>query len=398
MRVKVMMKKLTKPHAQFVSLVRRSASQIPFRIQKADEGEPMTIDLSRIQRVMKGEKKEKSCKVAGVVTRKMDDMEPIKAVIQKAGFSTDKMTENPDGTVLFAQTDNPEEGASLVRMSKNLILVMKGFDSFVPKLADFGKALGIEGYHDGIRSACNSLQSLVTKMVEESESPQAATDGVSNLLGGFSTYVNTLVEALPQEVFKADEALDTIKVIKAPVPPAKEEKPVATGEEKPSSTVIKAKVPSKKCPTCGQDMPEAETPAETKVEPGEEAVAKAAAIKKAAEDTAKLEAEKVAKVTTQTTIDKVLTTLAGIGSTLETVVTTQKAQAEEIKALAAKTTEAISKSAETEKALKSTVLAGAPPADAPANTPSNVLKAEDDPSKGPVGEGLWDSAMQKRRK
>src|SRR3954468_16760754 len=126
MRVKVDLKKLFSAEAQFVSLVRRGANQMPFRIQK-EAGDTMPLDLSAPTRIFKGERKAKTAAVAAICVKKSADMEPMKALIKKAGFSTDNMVEKEDGTVLFAQVENAEANSTPVRISEDLVMVMKDF-------------------------------------------------------------------------------------------------------------------------------------------------------------------------------------------------------------------------------------------------------------------------------
>ena len=56
MKIKATAKELKNADVRFISLVKRGANRIPFRILKADKGENQMIDLTTLRPVLKGEK------------------------------------------------------------------------------------------------------------------------------------------------------------------------------------------------------------------------------------------------------------------------------------------------------------------------------------------------------
>lgn len=64
MKIKATAKELKNADVRFISLVKRGANRIPFRILKNDKGENQMIDLASLSPVLKGEKTEAPAKKA----------------------------------------------------------------------------------------------------------------------------------------------------------------------------------------------------------------------------------------------------------------------------------------------------------------------------------------------
>lgn len=64
MKIKATAKELKNADVRFISLVKRGANRIPFRILKTDKGENQMIDLASLSPVLKGEKIEATVKKA----------------------------------------------------------------------------------------------------------------------------------------------------------------------------------------------------------------------------------------------------------------------------------------------------------------------------------------------
>ena len=64
MKIKATAKELKNADVRFISLVKRGANRIPFRILKTDKGENQMIDLASLSPVLKGEKIEAAAKKA----------------------------------------------------------------------------------------------------------------------------------------------------------------------------------------------------------------------------------------------------------------------------------------------------------------------------------------------
>lgn len=381
MRVKLDLKKLKSAEPKFVSLVRRSANQIPFRIQKAAEDTNMGIDLSGLARVMKGEKAPKTARVAAVVVRKADNMEPVLEIIRKAGYSVDKPTENADGTVLFAQEENAEKDAKIVRMSEDLVLVMKSFEPWEADIVTFAEQIGLENYYSGIYPATNALATLIGTCVREAETHDEMVAAVKKAAADFAQYVVGIAQAIPSSCYPMDAQLQLVQ--KA----ATEEVCKGCGNKKPTH--------KEDCKTSVKKDETAPVTEPTKENTVAEATPAAPVVEEKKEEVAKTETPPVPAVTPPDPMAQVMASLAGLSTKLEEITKAQLSQGERIEAVAkelgTKVAEVVQKADATEAKL-STVVAAPPPA---GDEPTKTTVAKSDEG---MGEGYWDSALAKRRR
>lgn len=215
--VNTRLKRLTDPQdPRFVSMVTRAASGMHFRIVKSDDGEDMNLDLAKLPltRVLKGNTKNvnetAAPRVSGFVVLP-EDKDLALECIQKAGFAVDKVTTTEDGSILVAQDDKPEEGADLVKVSDNLVLVMKGFRPWAADLQGFQEQIGVDGYYEGVGSACSALRTCISKAVYKANTQDEAVKAVQTILVDFSKYVSGLISGIPSAAFKADDLVTVAK-------------------------------------------------------------------------------------------------------------------------------------------------------------------------------------------
>lgn len=98
MKIKATAKELKNADVRFISLVKRGANRIPFRILKTDKGENQMIDLASLSPILKGEKTNAPAKKA---------YSPNFAQILAGSVSRDIGTQQPPVKVAPAQTVKP---------------------------------------------------------------------------------------------------------------------------------------------------------------------------------------------------------------------------------------------------------------------------------------------------
>lgn len=98
MKIKATAKELKNADVRFISLVKRGANRIPFRILKTDKGENQMIDLASLSPILKGEKTNAPAKKA---------YSPNFAQILAGSVSRDIGTPPPPVKVAPAQTAKP---------------------------------------------------------------------------------------------------------------------------------------------------------------------------------------------------------------------------------------------------------------------------------------------------
>ena len=155
MKVKARLTRLTNGQAKFISLVHRSASQIPFRILKADHTpavppvpkEAHMLDLSTLkiaphtaatpETARKSDPSADDRQIVAVVIHKSANLDTIKKALTDAGMSTEGYELSEDGQHVFHQTPAGTEPTTIIKHSDQMALIVKGFDAYKGSTASF---------------------------------------------------------------------------------------------------------------------------------------------------------------------------------------------------------------------------------------------------------------------
>lgn len=208
MKVRRSVKEMKDADVQFISLVDRSASRMPFRILKR-EGDGMGIDLGRLFTSKKSEKAPVSISAIVVMAQKDEKVaESVRKAIEAAGFKTDKAQKNEDGSLTYAQGAMGENDV-LVRLSDEVVAVVKGFQpgGEGDDVADFEDSAASNSFYQGVDSALDTLFSKICSALQGAEDEGTAATQVGSQIDGFKKYVVGLVKNLPTAAFKADFAV-----------------------------------------------------------------------------------------------------------------------------------------------------------------------------------------------
>jgi hypothetical protein len=399
MKYRVKLRELRDADVRFISLVDRAASRIPFRVLKRDGETEMGIDLTG---VFKRGEQEPKVAVAEVVVFAQQDAtltDAVRQSIATAGFDTKRVRKADEDTLVYSQMEDAGEDTHMVRISDQMVVVMKGLDE--PK-GMFGEIVREHGFFPGMSMAMGLLHERVRELVTKSESPAAE---IHQAMEEFTAYAEQL-HALPPAVFKADDAINQV-IDKALAKKADEKKvpdkpatdaPSKDGVVDPKGTVQEKTVPNlqsggpgsssttvSKCDKCTDAK---------KCDPAmlDEAGMKAHGMKdediaaELAKRTQKKDdkkdekkEEKAVKSEMQTVLDAiagVTTKVAEVATQVESVVKTQSTFKETLDGV-------VEKQEAVEERLKSTVLAPPNAEDRPAGSRTETRKSDDDdPRKG----------------
>src|SRR5690349_5175551 len=154
-----------------VSLVKRGANRIPFRIIKTAGGTPM-LDLSRLFKA-----DVKTPYVSAVAVRKGADLDAAKALIAAAGLSA----ANPEdqGTVtVFHQGDSPEAGDAVYKAGDDFGIIVanvqKGLSTWDYKSDGFNDAMQVRGFGPTLYTAMDVLGEVFCGILEKADDPAVA--------------------------------------------------------------------------------------------------------------------------------------------------------------------------------------------------------------------------------
>lgn len=212
--------------ASFVSLVKRGANRIPFRITKEDE--PM-LDLHKLGRNL-FKKSDPKPEIVAAVVQTGADLSKVAAVFKSAGLDPKTFVRTEQGGVTtLAKADADLENAATLQVSDDVAIVVSGlkksFDSYAYNSTDFGVVMATEGVHPSMCVAKDALASTISNILYRAASPAEAVDMISTAIDAFKGYMVMLLGAVPMTAFKADIAFG-----QASVPAASDEAPVVEAE------------------------------------------------------------------------------------------------------------------------------------------------------------------------
>lgn len=346
--IRTRLKELRDVDVQFISLVDRAATRIPFRVLKREDSK-MGIDLTK---VFKSDQPVKPHVSALVVFAHKNEAvaKEIEAAITAHGFATDRVQKSDEGqTLVYAQGDQPKD-VVVVRLSDQTLVSVGGLR--VPE-GWVGEWVEKHGFLPDVAMATSALHAQAQELVTKAENPQAEAEA---LLTSYAEYLSQVIQ-LPTACFKLDDAIEAIV-----------KKCACEGEK---TEVVK-------------ESPEDEEARKKRVEghaPAEMAVS---------DEDADQQPEGVAKAedimaALKGIEERTTTQLTGLAAKLETVVTEQVAQK--------KVLDGVVQKAETlTTTLKTTVTAVPAAEDRPSGPRMRTQKSEDDPRSG-----CFDTAFLRRR-
>ncbi|MBY0559999.1 hypothetical protein [Hyphomicrobium sp.] len=189
----------------FVSLVKRGANRIPFRITKEDGN---MIDLHKIGRGF-FKKADPKPEIVAAIVQKGADLAKVAAIFAAAGLELkDFAKSEKDGIVSFAKADaESAEGAALLKVSEEVGLLVSGLKKAFGTDYDstsFSERVATEGFYSSACVAVDVLKSVVSNILYEAESSADAAADVGSAVDELKTYLVALTNGLPVQAFKAD--------------------------------------------------------------------------------------------------------------------------------------------------------------------------------------------------
>lgn len=367
MKVKKKLTRMTDGEPRYVSLVKRAATNIPFRIVKsAQEQTTMGLDLANLSSVFNRTPAKKTAEpsIGAIVVQKTADLEAVKKALLDGGMKAEPVVVGD--TYVFPQVEGGEVG-DLVKLDANLALVVKEFTPYMMQGKTFHDRVGIEGFYAGISVGCSALHGAFMDSVYEADSPEEALVSVQTDLAAFNEYMESLVEGLPAGAFtKSMTAVaKAAEPKKSPEPEAKEQT-MKTAEQ-----IAEEKKTAEATAKAEAEKVAAQKTAETTPAP------------EATKEPAKVEAAKTAETPAAPAVD-----FAAEFAKLNELVKKQgEDNAKAIEAVRAEFKDSVTKSAEAlEAKIKGTVVAPPPPGDEPAKD-KTTKSADVDPWAGVADTG-----------
>ncbi len=197
---------LSEADVQFISLVKRGANRIPFRITK--NGDQQMIDLSSI---FKREPVKPA--VYGIAVRKGAELDLAKQRIEAAGFSTENVEEH-DTATLFKQIEGEPEGVVYFKVDEDFAIgvthLAKQFSGFEFDSNDFKEVMAVEGFFPGVGTAMEVLRGTIGNIMQKADDNTEASERIGAAIDDFKVFMTAMAKDIPMTAFK----FETVKVEK----------------------------------------------------------------------------------------------------------------------------------------------------------------------------------------
>lgn len=199
---------------KLISLVKRGANGEPFSITKAENTkDKLMLDLGNHFSRLKKSATPALASVSYVAIAKSADLDAVKDKLKDTGLSFDSANEVEGGTI-FKQSDNEIDAndIAVIQVNDDVTFGVKGvkkeFSTFAFESEVFADVMSQEGIFPSLRIAEDALHTTIMNILyNDPDGPAEAAKKVGKACNDFKNYVVGMIGGLPEQVFKADEAL-----------------------------------------------------------------------------------------------------------------------------------------------------------------------------------------------
>lgn len=208
---------LVEPDVDIVAMVKRGANRIPFRLTKKDGAD--MIDLSKIGATLFSKTATVTePTVVGVIFAKGADVDGITETLKEAGLDLSEGFEKAESdkatTLTKADTEVDPEHLLVVKLDDDVAVTITGPEEVIKRVSgydwestSFSEVLTKGTFAPSLCMAQDMLNTTFWNIMEKADDREELSTLVKTAVGEFSDYVDTLVAAVPDSIFKADEAL-----------------------------------------------------------------------------------------------------------------------------------------------------------------------------------------------
>lgn len=233
-KITIQARELSEMDINLISLVKRGANRVPFRIVKNSGESTMSLNLSDLFLM----KKDKAPQVVALVLNKSADVDKYTQAFLDAGFEVDhKVEEEEIDTLMFTKSDDMSD-AVVIKMNEDAAIVVSDFKKGLemwPDSNSFAENVTKAGFAPSFRMANDILSDTIGNIIFSEGDASVTKSQVSEAIEQFKSYIEAVMDTIPVEAFKAEAVV--IEVEKGLIPQA---------APKPEEKKAKKKAPAKK--------------------------------------------------------------------------------------------------------------------------------------------------------
>ena len=212
--IKLKLKKLTDVDVEFVSLVKRGANRIPFRVIKSDDIKQENTEESTMSFLDKlfgtgdAVKEESKPEITAIIVNGNCNIDDVEAQLKEVGFSVTEK-EEVEGGLVFRQSEFSEED-TLVRLTENAFItvrnVQKAFEPFASGTS-FADNFNKGAFFPSVRMATDVLMDTIVNVMFTSDGNKAPTESINKTLEEFNSFVLASLKSIPRDAFKLEDIM-----------------------------------------------------------------------------------------------------------------------------------------------------------------------------------------------
>jgi len=223
-------KELGDADVSFISLVKRPANRMPFRITKSEdsinpEWSNFMFNLSNVLKGGGNPQKKAAPSVAALAIKKEDADKLIPVLITK-GFTADDQIERDGILILKQESDFNEADLVAFKMDDNVVAmvtnVKKSFHPFTDSMS-FAENIASQGFMPGVFVATDALIDTFHNILRGSNNSAEVRNKMTTAIAEYSNFVTAMASDLPEIVFKLEG--DQLDLTNDTIKKADEEKP-----------------------------------------------------------------------------------------------------------------------------------------------------------------------------
>ena len=214
-RRKIKVRELEDVRVSHISLVKRGANRIPFRIIKNDSGDnTMSIDLGKLFL----RKKEAAVpQIVGIALEKNEYSEELLTQLAAIGF-VGTIDNESETTTLIKTEDYVEDDVQGVKLQNGMVVMVTHLEKALSRgdANSFAEAVTVNAVMPSVRMASDVFVGKVWDITYDSMSKAETTAAVSTMFTEFQSYVLGVINAVPEPLFKM-ERIDVAATVVAGV-------------------------------------------------------------------------------------------------------------------------------------------------------------------------------------
>ncbi len=209
-KVTIQAQELTEMDVERISLVKRGANRVPFRIIKSQGDNSMSQFTLSLTKLFQKDAASVEPTLVAIALSKSADVELVTTALVGGGFEIDHVVEGEEVNSLMLVKGDDLEGLFAIKINDDCAVLIKDFEkglSSWPDSNSFVENITTAGFAPSFRLANEILSETVSNIMYSEGDAEVTKSGISKAMNDFQGYVEAVMETIPVQAFKAENIL-----------------------------------------------------------------------------------------------------------------------------------------------------------------------------------------------